>query len=220
VGRFKSAWPCGRSCRCSSQRRRRGIFVVVKRQPTKRRQARHLPKPYPEYAAPPELGNSPRDTATMMPRLRRSHQLPLLPCAARAKYSRKCQTSRVLRQSRRVFFWTNHTRLRWCDILLCRSDGALSFSDAGCKCSAPTELAPANRLPNTISETRVLPISNGLAPASTGFCRLFSATPETPPAPRCAAKVSSRACVCGSATPLRGISPHHRMQFWRRLCAY
>src|SRR6185312_7879251 len=57
AGRLKAAWPCGRSCRCSSQRRRRGIFVVVKRQPTKRRQARHLQKPYPEYAAPPELGN-------------------------------------------------------------------------------------------------------------------------------------------------------------------
>src|SRR6185437_12171604 len=112
VGRLKAAWPCGRSCRCSSQRRRRGIFVVVKRQPTKRRQARHLPKPYPEYAAPSELGNSPRDTATMMPRLRRSHQLPLLRCAAGAKYSRKFQTSRVLRQSRRVSFWTKITALR------------------------------------------------------------------------------------------------------------
>src|SRR6185437_6486533 len=110
VGRLKAAWPHGRSCRCSSQRRRRGIFVVVKRQPTKRRQARHLRKPHPEYAAPPELGNSPRDTATMMPRPRRSHQLPLLPCAAGAKYSRKCQTSRVLRQSRRVSFQTKKRR--------------------------------------------------------------------------------------------------------------
>jgi hypothetical protein len=109
VGRLKAAWPCGRSCRCSSQRRRRGIFVVVKRQPTKRRQARHLQKPYPEYAAPSELGNSPRDTATMMPRPRRSHQLPLLPCAAGTKYSRKCQTPRVLRQSRRVSYWTKTT---------------------------------------------------------------------------------------------------------------
>ena len=34
-----------------SQRRRRGIFVEAKRQPTKRRQARHLPQPHPEYAA-------------------------------------------------------------------------------------------------------------------------------------------------------------------------
>jgi len=55
-----------------SQRRRRGIFVEAKRQPTKRRQARHLPQPHPEYAALP------------------------VPYAASAKYSRKRQTSRVL----------------------------------------------------------------------------------------------------------------------------
>jgi hypothetical protein len=219
VGRLKAAWPCGRSCRCSSQRRRRGIFVVVKRQPTKRRQARHLQKPYPEYAAPPELGNSPRDTATMMPRLRRSHQLPLLPCAARAKYSRKCQTSRVLRQSRRVFF----------GLITPGSVGATFFY------AAPTELClfrtRAANVPllrswlqqtgcRTLLARRVCSPFPTAWPASTGFCRLFSATPETPPAPRCAAKVSSRACVCGSATSLRGRSPHHRMQFWRRLCAY
>src|SRR6185437_416290 len=59
---------------------RRGIVVGVKRQPTKRRQARHLRNPYSEYAAPPELGNSRLAAATTMPRLWRSQQLaPTLP---------------------------------------------------------------------------------------------------------------------------------------------
>jgi hypothetical protein len=59
-----------------SQRHRRGIVVEVKRQPTKRRQPRHLRNPYSEYAAPPELGNSRLAAATTMPRLWRSQQLP------------------------------------------------------------------------------------------------------------------------------------------------
>jgi len=41
-----------------------------------------------------------------MPRLWRSQQLPWAPYAASAKYSWKRQTSRVLRQSRRVSYWT------------------------------------------------------------------------------------------------------------------
>jgi hypothetical protein len=45
------------SARAQPERRRRGIVVVVNRQPAKRRQARHLLKQFPEYAAPPELGN-------------------------------------------------------------------------------------------------------------------------------------------------------------------
>jgi hypothetical protein len=82
----KPCVPADEVARAQSQRRRRGIFVVVKHQPTKRRQARHLRKPHPEYAAPPELGNSPLAAATMMPRLRRSHRLPLVPYTASAKY--------------------------------------------------------------------------------------------------------------------------------------
>ena len=46
----------------------------------------------------------PSGPATTMPRPRRSHQLPLVRYAIRVKYSRNCQTSRVLRQSRRVSF--------------------------------------------------------------------------------------------------------------------
>jgi hypothetical protein len=95
----KPCVPADEVARAQSQRRRRGIFVVVKHQPTKRRQARHLRKPHPEYAAPPELGNSPLAAATMMPRPRRSHRLPLVPYTASAKYSRKRQTSRVLRKA-------------------------------------------------------------------------------------------------------------------------
>jgi hypothetical protein len=113
VGRLKAAWPCGRSCRCSSQRRRRGIFVVVKRQPTKRRQARHLQRPYPEYAAPPELGDSPLDTATIC----RAYGAPANCHCSLALPVQNAPGNVKLRessgQSRRVSYWTKLSRTAW-----------------------------------------------------------------------------------------------------------
>ena len=105
--RLKAARPCGRVRWAPSQRRRRGIVVVVNRHPTKRRQARHLRKKYPEYAAPPELGNSHPALATTMPRLRRSLKFRRCVCSIRMRHSRNRQTSEVLPQSRRVSYWTN-----------------------------------------------------------------------------------------------------------------